>query len=343
MLSAAGQLLIGHNLDDYVPTPGLVFINKRGTSKHNISWDDLRFKKMKSHPRIQWVSRFASITCNAFGKEFPDGGLNEAGLYVGEMTLLGSIYPAAEKQPKFYHHQWIQYLLDNFETVEQVLADLGKVAIEGHCQWHFFVADAGGQAATIEFLKGNTVVHTDSNMPVKALCNAAYDKELIALQDHEGFGGNKPLDFSDKSGPLRFAQAASMLLQFQQQPPQAPTVEDAFRILQQLDCGNNKWQLVFDVPQRRLYYRTSLAQSIKSACLTSFDLSGNTPAMMLDINTGGEGDTSAGFRPFDETLNCRFIKQMWDGVNMGFALNTLFKPLLVKRLSDYPKTFATWQ
>jgi len=36
-----------------------------------------------------------SITRNAFGLEFPDGGLNEAGLC--EMTLLGTAYPPARR------------------------------------------------------------------------------------------------------------------------------------------------------------------------------------------------------------------------------------------------------
>jgi hypothetical protein len=73
--------------------------------------------------------------------------------------------------------------------------------------------------------------------------------------------------------------------------------------------------------------------------LTSFDLSGGLPAWMLDINQGNDGDTSRSFIPYNEKLNRHCIKQMWKGINMGFVLNTFFKPMMVKRLSNYPKTF----
>ena len=154
LLSTPDGRLVGHNLDEYIEVPGLVVANPRGFAKENISWQDLTGFRSRSRPRVRWVSKYGSITCNMFGKEFPDGGLNEAGLYIGEMTLFGTKYPQGKGLPKIYHNQWLQYILDNFETVEQVLASLSQVIMDGHCQWHFFTVDKLGNTAAIEFPGG---------------------------------------------------------------------------------------------------------------------------------------------------------------------------------------------
>lgn len=338
MVSVGDSLLIGRNLDDYIPVPGLIFVNPRGVTKENISWQDLKIARFKSRPRVQWVSRYGSVTYNPFGKEFPDGGMNEAGLYVGEMTLLGTVYPAGKGLPQMYHHQWMQYLLDSCATVEQALGTLAQVVIDGHCQWHFFVADETGQAAAIEFLQGKAVIHTGDSMPIKVMCNSRYADELERLKTYAGFGGEKPVDFADKTGPERFPQAATMLRQYEAEPTQKP--EDfVFSVLDQLDCGNNKWQIVCDIRRRRIYFRTHLARNVRHVDLTSFDFSPDAPAMMLDIHQNDAGDVSGQFEPFREAINQKYIAQMWDGIDMGFPFNFLFKPVLVRRMSTYPLTF----
>lgn len=191
-------MLVGMNRDEYIPVPGLVFVNPRNITKENISWQDLKIARFRSWPRIEWVSKYGSIICNSFGREFPDGGMNEVGLNIGGMTLLGTVYPAGEGLPRMYTHQWIQYILDNCASVEQVLARLTEVLIDGHCQWHFFVADEAGQTASIEFLGGEAVIHTGESMPIQVMCNARYADELERIKDYEGFGGQNPVDFSDK-------------------------------------------------------------------------------------------------------------------------------------------------
>ena len=48
-----------------------------------------------------------------------DGGANEQGLYIGEMTLFGTKF-LETNNPKFHHHFFMQYILDNFATVTEV-------------------------------------------------------------------------------------------------------------------------------------------------------------------------------------------------------------------------------
>jgi choloylglycine hydrolase len=264
LFSNSNSLLIGHNLDDYIKVPGLVVVNKRGVQKENISWSDLKSISGKSNsaPRQQWTSKYGSITYNTFGKEFIDGGMNETGFYVGEMTLIGTVYPENDALPKIYHHLWMQYLLDNFSTVQEALESLSKLLIEGHCQWHFFIADRTGNAAVIEFLKGKTVIYKDKNLPFKVLCNRSYSRELDSIKLFNGFGGNRPVNFKDTIIDRRFIWANAMLGNHRQQKS-ISDVDYAFEILKQMDIGNNKWSIVYDMKELRMYFNTSTARQTR--------------------------------------------------------------------------------
>ena len=340
LFSDGNSLLIGHNLDDYIKVPGLVVVNKRGVQKENISWNDLKSitGKNGSAPRQQWTSKYGSITYNTFGKEFIDGGMNETGFYVGEMTLIGTEYPKNDVLPKIYHHQWMQYLLDNFSSVQEALESLSKLLIEGHCQWHFFIADRTGDAAVIEFLKGKTVIYKDKNLPFKVLCNKSYSRELDSIKLFIGFGGNRSVNFKDTIFDRRFVWANDMLSNPHQKKPYLD-VDYAFEILKQLYLGNNKWSIVYDMKELKMYFNTSVARQSRYVDFKSFDFSCKKPVMVLDINKSLKDNVSNEFLIYSDSINYRFIKANWDEINLGFFSNKFLKPLLIHRLSNYPKTF----
>ena len=60
----------------------------------------------------------------------PDGSMNEAGLTVSEMGLGESVFSFADSLPTMLSHLWIQYQLDNYATVEEVLDHLQNINIE---------------------------------------------------------------------------------------------------------------------------------------------------------------------------------------------------------------------
>lgn len=340
LLNNGNSLLIGHNLDDYIKVPGLVVVNKRGINKENISWTDFKSPtgKSRSSPRLQWTSKYGSITYNTFGKEFIDGGMNEKGLYVGEMTLLGTEYPKNENLPNFYHHQWMQYILDNFSNVKETLEGLPKIIIDGHCQWHFFIADRSGDAAVIEFLKGKPNIFKDTDLPYKVLCNRTYSRELDSLKLYSGFGGKRPVHFNDTLIDRRFVWANTMLFNLRLLNNDS-NIDYAFKILKQMDVGNNRWSIVYDLNSLTMYFNTSCARQIRYVDFQSFDFSCNSPTMLLDINKNLNGNVSKEFQVYSDAINHKYIKANWDEIDLGFISNILFKPLMVNRLSKYAKTF----
>jgi choloylglycine hydrolase len=330
VLSRGDTLLVGHNLDDYVEVPGLIVVNPRGLSKENVTFEDIKSSnRSTSALRLSWVSRYGSVTYNVFGREFPDGGMNEAGLYVGEMTLAGTVWPKEPRLPRMYHHQWIQYLLDNFKTVDEATASLSKALPEGHCQWHFFLADRGGSAAVVEFLKGKPVVYAGEALPYKILCNDLYDAELKDLVNYDGFGGaKKPEPCYEREDP-RFRWAAVMLRDFDEM---RPAVVHAFAVLKRLDLGNNKWAIVYDIPNTRMYVRTSLASKVRWVDFDSLDFACSKPLRALDINRDLEGNVAKDFKVLTEAWNKDAIAKAWAEIDAGTMGNLFFKPRMIRGL-----------
>lgn len=336
LLTRGDTLLVGHNLDEYVPMPGLVVANPSGIAKRGIGWGGW-INPLGARPGISWVSKYGSVTYNAFGREFPDGGMNEAGLYVGEMSYWFTEYPKDKGLIRLYHHHWIQYLLDNFSSVDQVLAELSRVVPDGHCRWQFFVADSSGAAATITFVKGKAVINTGDSLPVKVLCNRRYARELDTLRLYKEFGGDRAVDFADTSDDRRFVRAAEML---RAQDKRIPAADYAFAVLKRLDWGNNKWSLVYDIRNRRLRFNTDRSRRIKTVDISAFDFSMSSPAMVLDINNDEEGGVAKLFAPYSEAVQREYVAKMWDGIDTGFFGNLTFKPLMKSRMVSSVRDLA---
>ncbi|HQO20082.1 MAG TPA: linear amide C-N hydrolase [Acidobacteriota bacterium] len=328
LFPSEGALLVGHNLDENMKVPGLIVINPRGVSKENISYSDIKAgEKGGGLRRLRWVSKYGSLTYNVFGKEFPDGGLNEAGLYVGEMTLMGTEWPAREDVAGFYHHHWMQYLLDNFATVDEALSSLSTALPEGHCQWHFFLADKNGKAAVVEFIGGKPVVYSGEKLPYTILGNDRYDLELKDILNYKGFGGGKdPAPKYEKEDP-RFRWAALM---FREPPKTEPSVDFAFRALKKADLGNNKWTLVYDITGKKLYFRTSEQPSLKWIDISVLDFSCSKMTRAIDIHQKAEGDSTGRFAALDNEKNAEAVKRAWAEIDAGFAGNAFWKPKMVK-------------
>jgi len=107
MLSRKNCLIVAHNLDQSFYTPGMIHVNRRGEKKRSVSCFDLQITDKKP-PILEWTAKYGSVTFSLLGRNLPDGGMNEAGLTV----------------------RWLQYQLDNYATVAEVLEHLQDINIE---------------------------------------------------------------------------------------------------------------------------------------------------------------------------------------------------------------------
>jgi len=286
MLREGNTLIIGHNLDMPYDIPGMIFINKRGVLKTNISWHEISTSQKPSSRSIRWTSKYGSVTFNPLGREFPDGGINEAGLYIQEMSLSGTQFPEDDKRPGMFMMQWMQFQLDNYETVKQVLDHLPDIILDGW-GWHFFVADKNGTCACIEFIEGKAVVYTGERMPVPVLCNSKYSDELERLKQYEDFGGQKKVDLKNKEIP-RFVHAAHLIKRFSQTSGSAAAY--GFKTLESMNRGGTQWSYVIDVTHQKAYFRTSVGRQIKYFAYGQMDFSRKSPVRIIDINSKRQDD-----------------------------------------------------
>jgi hypothetical protein len=104
-------------------------------------------------------------------------GMNEAGLMISTMALGETQNPEPDERPPLASSFWAQYQLDNFSTVEEVIASDDEIRIADTVD-HYLVCERQGDCATLEFLEGEMVVHTGGTLPVKALTNSAYQEAV---------------------------------------------------------------------------------------------------------------------------------------------------------------------
>ncbi len=67
-------------------------------------------------------------------------------------------YPKNDNLPKLYELNWMQYILDNYSTVEEAIQCASEIEIEGPGK-HFFVGDGQGNCTAIAFIDDKVVVN----------------------------------------------------------------------------------------------------------------------------------------------------------------------------------------
>jgi choloylglycine hydrolase len=282
-----GKMVFGRNYD-WMADAGMVCTNQRGLAKTSMKTDDGK--------TISWISQFGSISFNQYGKEFPTGGMNEKGLVVELMWLDGTMYPKPDDRPAIDVLQWVQYQLDNCSTIEEVIATDKKLRIISKgTPLHYLVADANGNAATIEFLSGKMVVHGGSDLPIPVLTNDTYDRS-VKSNANGTTNGNNSLE--------RFSTACKMIQEYKAKPGGKSLVDQSFDILNKVSQGDyTKWSIVYDISEKKIYFKTEKFQQVKSVSFSSFNFSCNTASKVLDMNRAEQGNVSTYFANYSTGVN----------------------------------------
>jgi len=287
-LTEGDTVLFGRNYDFEIGD-GLLIVNPRGLTKSSA----------RSGSPARWVSRYASVTFNQYGRDFPTGGMNEAGLVVELMWLDDTRYPDDNGRPAVGVLEWIQMQLDTRGRVADLLAHAADVRIAGGAPLHYLVADASGSAAAVEFLDGRLVVHTGSDLPVPVLTNDTYERSL---------------SWSRRNGPApgpgslqRFARAASMMEARRRHAAGNP-VEGAFAILDEVAQGRaTRWSIVYDMKGRLVRFRTEVHRPERWVALGRLARGCSEPVLMLDANAPLAGDVTDRFTRWTPEANLALV------------------------------------
>jgi penicillin V acylase-like amidase (Ntn superfamily) len=305
LLKGHGYQVVGFN-ENWKHLPGMAVVNKRGIQKSNLSWAGM----VAAHPqvsRLTWTTKYGSVTFNAFGIDMPCYGMNERGLFLVELFLDKTYSQPDPARPSMFWAQWIQFQLDNFASVDELVQHLPEAPV---IDWwpqfpgsHFFATDASGRTASIEFIDGKPVVSTAEKMPQPILCNGPYQQELAALAQFKGFGGEQSFIEPKNNWNVRFATIAHRLKDYR--PEMGAPQEFAWKLLDRLSVGT--WQLVADVESRTLYFRSKACGTIKSIRLSDCDFSRNSAIRYIDLHANFKGNVVPQLAAWTPEINQAYV------------------------------------
>lgn len=173
VLKNGKTILLGKNFD-WTFDQGHIIKNLKNTTK-------VAYYTHNGTP-ASWTSKYGSITFNQNGKEMPYGGMNEKGLVVEMLWLEDTRFNISEDKTYLNELEWIQYQLDNFQTVDEVVAHIENLKIypiKGKI--HYILADTHGKSVIIEYLDGKLEIHKKEANSCQAITNKSvvYSKKYI--------------------------------------------------------------------------------------------------------------------------------------------------------------------
>jgi len=314
LLTGEGYCVIGFN-ENWKPMPGIMVINKRDIQKESLSWKKLTTMEKADEKTVCWRSKYGSVSFNLLGADLPCYGVNEKGLFVVELALDNTFSKPDSSKASMFWAQWIQYQLDNYATVKEVINNLKCAPV---IDWwphftgsHFFVADKEGNTAAIELIDGKIQVSSGNRMPVPVLCNDPYQSELARVKEYRFMNGEKAFDIYSQKWEDRFAKATCMIKSYN---PAVSPVAYSWQVLDSIKPGN--WQIVADLKNGIIYFRSDLGKEIKRLDMAKckFDLS--LPVMFMDINSGREGNVNDCLTELTPELNDGYIAK---GFPVGYV------------------------
>lgn len=304
---------------DWDMGPGIVLGNKRGVAKHALILD------LSAKP-AEWTSRYGSVTFNQYGREMPNGGMNEVGLVVEIMWLSSTTYPRQDERPVLNELQLIQYLLDTCATMADVKERLAMVRVARiYANVHYMACDRTGACMAIEYLDGKLAITPPDRMTPPVLTNDTYADSVAYLATTQ-----KPAPEGDRGSLSRFARAAGMI-GGKRRPGSLDT--EAFAVLGAVAQGNySKWNIVYDPIGLKVWFRTTRTPKIKTVELGKLDPSCTSAVKLLDIDADFAGDATGRFVDYTTAANEQLVSTTLA------PLKDELPPFAVTLLARFPDT-----
>jgi len=317
--------IYGTNCDLFIPGDGVVIVNQRGIAKES-------FRSGTTGVTEKWVSKYGSLVFSLVGREFAWGGMNEAGLVVSTMELAGTKFPEPDERVPFDSGAMIQYLLDTCGSVEEAVEAIRKVRMMTDAKHgdHLLMADETGACAGIEHLDGELVVHIDDTLPLKAMANIKYER---ASQAYER-GGPRWWWSNPGASTQRVAAAVDRAKNYDARADTCAITYAFTTLTRYVAAGHTKWNIVFDIADREIWYRTARSPGVRQIRFDAFDFACGGPLMMQDINADAEGDVSEAFWPYDHEVNLELFLTFCEG--WGIDVD----PDRSRELMEFFETFA---
>ena len=312
--------LVFTQTSDSVACTRVVYEGPNGTiiTARSMDWKDDILSNMWLFPRgmerngeagpnsLKWKSRYGSVILSGFDISTTDG-MNEKGLVANLLWLAESKYSEYDgTKPGLSVAAWTQYVLDNFQTVDEAVAELSQESfavvtsdIPGSnrlATLHLAISDTLGDNAIFEYIDGKLMIHHDRSYQVMTN-SPTYDKQLALNEYWNEIGGTTFLPGTNRAAD-RFARASFYVHAI----PQTDNIKEAlasmFGVIRncsvpfgistpdQPNISSTRWRTVADQKNKTYYFESALTPNIFWVDLNDLDFSAGAPTKKLPIAHG---------------------------------------------------------
>ena len=305
------------SFDDY-----FISVNRRNFTKTAFSYPN----EMVDLPAT-WTSKYGSITFNLGGHDAPTDGMNEVGLIVTSLVLVETVYPTIGGAPSVSLDQWIQYLLDNYATVEEVIAACSQINIryqpEDNVRLHFFVTDNTGKNAVLEFIDGQIVATAGTDLEKNAIANSSYQLSI----DYFKQGGDPNLPATASLN--RYYNAVQMVDAYNNQD----IVDYSYSIMDAVAQRHTQRKIIYDITNMRVYLKTRVNEQLRFFDFSTFDFSCQAQPLVYLEASSDIGDIRSQFVPYTAEINRNLAELSWTFFEKNYTQGEL------DEFAQYPSTF----
>lgn len=305
-----GQTVTGRTMDWFEADLGSnIWLYPRGLTRNS-----------NTAKPVIWKSKYGSLVTTLYEGASADG-MNEKGLVANLLYLPESKYPeasAGDARPTLANSAWVQYVLDNYATVAEAVADLKKesfrmVAIKAPTgeagTVHLSISDASGDSAIFEYLDGKLVIHHGRQYQV--MTNSPTFDQQIALNTYwKGIGGTTFMPGTNRASD-RFVRASFYINEAKQSADPRTAVAAVFSVMRnvsvpigikipgQPNIADTLWLTVSDQKNKVYYYQDTKSPSVVWADMKKLNFGEGSGARKLQLagNPDVGGDQTANFKP----------------------------------------------
>ena len=267
---------------------------------------------------LEWTSRYGSVVTSAFEIASTDG-MNEKGLVANLLWLPETEYHVRDKnKPGLAITAWVQYMLDNFATVEEAVAYIDEDTFQVVSDMmpdgsrlatlHLSISDATGDCAIFEYIGGKLTVYHSKEY--KVMTNSpTYNKQLALSEYWKSIGGLSFLPGTNRAAD-RFARASFYINALPETDDERIAVASVFSVVRNAsvpygistpespEISTTQWRTVSESKNLRYFFESSLTPNTFWVNLKDFDLSEGAPVFKLSIANGEmyHGNTAKNFK-----------------------------------------------
>lgn len=268
---------------------------------------------------ISWKSKYGSLIATMYDVATTDG-INEVGLAGNILYLAETDYGEVTNstKPTLSVAAWLQYILDNFDTVSQAVEALrlepftvvAPVLPNGFASnVHLSISDPSGDSAIFEYVKGKLDIH--HNRDYKVMTNSPVYEQQLAINGYwDEIGGSVMLPGTYRAAD-RFARASYNLKVTPKFEDNRKAIAAVFSMMRNISVpigikdpekpnhSMTLWRTIIDHKAKRYYFDSVFNPSVFWVDLANLDLKADAKPQKLDL--GGSdilaGEVSANFKP----------------------------------------------